>query len=319
LAQVVIWIGYLQWMRDNGFNPPRDPVLEPLQTIEERDAILDLSDPQLPVPAKWPQADFIIGNPPFLGSKLFRQYGLDDAYIQAMYDAFDLPNTSDLCCYWFEIARQAIARATVKPAMASPALQGPRAGLLATQGIRGGDNREVLKRIKDTGDIFMAWSDREWILDGAAVHVSIVGFDHGSETTRILDGALAEQINADLTGDVDTTVARILQENIDIAFQGDTKVGPFDVTWEQARELLRQPNPHGRTNSEVVRPWINGRDVTARSRAYWIIDFPPGTSLEDATLFEAPFEYISRHVQPMRRTARSGDATGIPWWIHQRP
>jgi hypothetical protein len=70
LAQVVIWIGYLQWMRDNGFNAPRDPILEPLQTIENRDAILDLSDPQTPRPAKWPEVDFIIGNPPFLGGSL---------------------------------------------------------------------------------------------------------------------------------------------------------------------------------------------------------------------------------------------------------
>ena len=112
LAQVVIWIGYLQWMQANGFSPPRDPILEPLQTIECRDAILDLSDPDKPKPAVWPEADFIIGNPPFLGSKLFRQSGLSDEYVQAMFAAFDLPNTSDLCCYWFELARQAIEQAT---------------------------------------------------------------------------------------------------------------------------------------------------------------------------------------------------------------
>ena len=82
LAQVVIWIGYLQWMRDNGFiEGVRTPILEPLQTIECRDAILDLSDPDNPKPATWPQADFIIGNPPFLGSKLFRKQGLEDPYI----------------------------------------------------------------------------------------------------------------------------------------------------------------------------------------------------------------------------------------------
>ena len=50
-------------------------------------------------------------------------------------------------------------------------------GLLATQGIRGGANRKVLERIKETGDIFFAISDRNWILDGATVHVSMVGFD----------------------------------------------------------------------------------------------------------------------------------------------
>lgn len=60
--------------------------------------------------------------------------------------------------------------------------QAKRAGLLATQSIRGGINRRVLKQIKQTGNIFMAYSDEEWVLEGAAVRVSIVGFDDGSET-----------------------------------------------------------------------------------------------------------------------------------------
>ncbi len=76
---------------------------------------------------------------------------------------------ADLCCYWFEKARRQIEEGKCQ-----------RAGLLATQGIRGGANRDVLKRIKETGDIFFAESDRDWILDGADVHVSMVGFDDGS-------------------------------------------------------------------------------------------------------------------------------------------
>ena len=65
---------------------------------------------------------------------------------------------ADLVCYWFERARAQIAAGKAK-----------RAGLLATQAIRGGANRKVLERIKETGDIFWAWSDRPWILEGAAV------------------------------------------------------------------------------------------------------------------------------------------------------
>ncbi len=63
-----------------------------------------------------------------------------------------------------------------------------RVGLLATNSIRGGANRETLKRIKETGDIFMAWSDEPWTLDGAAVRISLIGFDGGVETARVLDG-----------------------------------------------------------------------------------------------------------------------------------
>ena len=73
-----------------------------------------------------------------------------------------------MVCYWFEKARAMIEEGKVK-----------RAGLLATNSIRGGANRKVLERIKETGDIFWAQSDRDWILDGAAVNVSMVGFDNG--------------------------------------------------------------------------------------------------------------------------------------------
>ncbi len=331
LAQVVIWIGYLQWMRDNGFNAPRDPILENLQTIECRDAIIDLSDPEHPKPAHWPDADFIIGNPPFLGVRLFRKYGLPDGYIQAMYDAYDIPNSSDLCCYWFERARQRIEFSKdhggkgygQAPIGTGPYGESPadyvRVGLLATQGIRGGDNRASIKRIKQTGDIFMAWADRKWILDGAAVQVSMVGFDDGTQTDRRFDGEVVDAINPNLTHGVDLSTATTLKEMDHISFMGDTKVGPFDIDWEGARELIVQPNAVNKSNTHAVRPWVNGLDITRRSRAAWIIDFPPGMSSDEASTYEAPFEYILEHVRPMRKTARSGDATGVPWWIHQRP
>jgi type II restriction/modification system DNA methylase subunit YeeA len=179
LAQVVIWIGYLQWMHVNGFNPPHDPVLDPIDSVRCMDAILDTTDPAHPAEPEWPEADFIVGNPPFLGGKLLRT-NLGDEYVDGMFKVWGarVPPPADLCCYWFEKGRQMIERR-----------KAIRVGLLATQGIRGGANREVLKRIKDSGDIFFAESDRDWILDGANVHVSMVGFDDGKEATHILDGA----------------------------------------------------------------------------------------------------------------------------------
>lgn len=308
LAQVVIWIGYLQWLHEHSIDDPTRPILDKLQCIENRDAILDLRDKKNPAPAKWPGADFIIGNPPFLGSKLFRKSGLTDGYLRDLYCAFDIPRTSDLCCYWFELGGRSIAR---QPKT--------RVGLLATQGIRGDFNREVLSRICRKGAIFAAWSDRDWILDGASVHVSIIGFDAGQEKSRILDGTPVRQIYADLTADVDTVTARLLRENQNLGFMGDTKVGPFDIGWAEAAKMLRQPNSATKGNSDVVRPWVNGLDITRRPRAKWIIDFPPGTELEVAAKYEAPFAYADAHVRPMRKTARSGDATGVSWWIHQRP
>ena len=222
-----------------------------------------------------------MGNPPFLGGKLLRT-GLSDVYVDHLFRQYNgqVPGEADLVCYWFYKAHQAIEAGKVK-----------RAGLLATQGIRGGANRRVLQRIKETGDIFMAWSDHPWILEGAAVHTSIVGFDDGSDTERKLDGHPVDAINANLTGGVDLTGAKRLAENAGIAFMGDTKGGPFDIPDTLAQEMLRSPNPDGRNNSDVVRPWVNGRDVTDRSRGMWIVDFGDMT-FEEAALYEAPFEYV---------------------------
>ena len=119
----------------------------------------------------------IVGNPPFLGGKRLRTE-LGDDYVERSSQLYDgrVPREADLVTYWFERARALIGAGQVR-----------RAGLLATQGIRGGANRRVLERIKESGDIFCAWRDRPWILDGAAVRVSMVGFDDGSEQRRLLN------------------------------------------------------------------------------------------------------------------------------------
>lgn len=169
---------------------------------------------------KWPSADVIVSNPPFLGGKFLRRE-LGDEYVDAIFDVYGdrVEPQADLCCYWFEKAHDLIEHDHCK-----------RAGLLATQGIRGGANRETLKRIKQTGDIFFAESDRPWILEGANVHVSMVGFDDGSEKSHTLDGKAVGGINSNLTAaGADITKAHRLAANIDIAFMGDTKGGPFDI------------------------------------------------------------------------------------------
>lgn len=306
LAQTAVWIGFLQWTRANGFQIVQSPVLRTMSgNFQCRDAILNADNTE----PEWPAVDFIVGNPPFLGGKKLRRE-LGDAYVDRLLPLWNdrVPAEADLCCYWFEKARAQVVAGTCK-----------RVGLLATQGIRGGANREVLKRIKESGDLFWAVSDRDWILDGANVHVSMIGFDNGEETVRTLDGQPVSVINANLSTAADTTQAVRLKANAGIGFMGDTKVGPFDIPEDLARSWLPLRNPHGRSNSEVVRPWANGLEITRAPQKLWIVDFPPGTTEAEAAKYEAPFEYIREHVKPARATARSGDRTGVAWWIHQRP
>jgi len=308
LAQVVIWIGYLQWMRDNGFSPPRSPVLEPIESIENRDAILDLSDPANPKEPSWPAAEFIVGNPPFLGGKLLRS-NLGDDYVDAMFKVWKgrVPHEADLCCYWFAKGAKQIAKKKAS-----------RAGLLATQGIRGGANREVVQQLKKSGDIYFAESDRPWILDGANVHVSMIGFDDATETSRLLDSRPVGSINANLTSIADITQAKSLKANLDLCYMADTKGGAFDIAEDLALDFIRQPNPHGKPNSDVVVPWANGLDLTRRDRGFWIIDFGVDRSQQAAALYEAPFRHVEQHVKPLRDNNKR-DSYRLKWWIHVEP
>ena len=83
---------------------------------------------------------------------------------------------------------------------------------------------------------------------------------------------------------------------------GDTKGGAFDIRGEVARGMLSLPaNVNGRTNADVVVPWVNGMDITRRSRGMFIIDFDADTSESDAAAYEAPFEYLREHVHPDTR------------------
>ena len=127
LARVSVWIGEIQWMRRNGFAEARDPILKPLDTIECRDAILTLDGAE----PEWPQADVVIGNPPFLGDKrLLGQLGAKYvAEIRRTYEG-RVPGGADLVCYWIEKAGKSVADGTVD-----------RAGLVATNSIRTGRNR----------------------------------------------------------------------------------------------------------------------------------------------------------------------------------
>ncbi|MEI7729903.1 MAG: DNA methyltransferase [Verrucomicrobiota bacterium] len=325
LAQVSVQIGFLQWRRDNGFLNDRTPVLQNLDGFQNEDALLvphfrnkaktlkeaqageHVGDDNLKfyTEREWPECDVIVGNPPFLGgSEIKEELGLQ--YQKELWRIFDgrLPGFADLCCYWFEKSREQIKNNKCN-----------RAGLLATQSIRGGANREVLKRIKNDGNIFFAESDRPWILAGASVNVSMIGFDDGKETIRILDSKPVPEINANLTSKIDITFAVALHANHGISFQGSQKIGAFDISETLAIEWLDLPNPHARPNSDVLVPLCNGIDLTRRPRGIWIIDFGLYTPVQQAAPYEIPFKYVIENVKP-ERDLNPRDVRRINWWKH---
>jgi len=307
LAQATIWIGYIQWFHENGFGFPPEPILKRLDNFRNEDAILKLQDSESSEP-RWQRADIIIGNPPFLGvAKLRRELGND--YVDALWQLYGgrIPAKSDLVCYWFEKARAMVQESKTR-----------RAGLLATQAIRKGLNRTVLERIAESGGIFMAYSDRPWLIEGASVRVSIIGFDNGSENHKTLDEVTVTAINSDLTSFTDVTKARPLLENSGLCFPGTKKYGAFDIDNDTAENFLRDTgNPNARLNSDVIKPWVNGSDITGRRRNMWIIDFGVDMSLERAAQYEKPFEYVEKHVKPTRMKERDAKIREN-WWLFER-
>ena len=257
----------------------------------------------------WPKCDVIVGNPPFLGDKVMRRE-LGDHYVSELRRVYgaSVPGQSDLCCYWFEKARRSIELHNCQ-----------RAGLLATQGIRHGANREVLKRIKETGDIFFAVSDREWVLSGANVNVSIVGFDNGTESSRALDGRIVEVIHPNLTSSgtkkLDLTLAKPLATNKALCFVGVMKGGPFELDERFGLGLLKEPNSHHKPNSDILRPRVTASDILRRGKPGWIIDFGLDTSQANCAQYEAPWKYAVDVIKPVRHLNRR-KRMAVKWWIH---
>ena len=308
LARVSVWIGDIQWMRRNGFEESRDPILKPLETIECRDAILE---PDGSEPA-WPKTDVVIGNPPFLGDRVMRG-GLGHEYTERLRRAYrgSVASSADLVCYWFHKAGKQVSQGQLG-----------RVGMVATNSIRGGNNRAVLDRIVENSRIFDAWPDEPWVIDGAAVRVSLVCFAPKRVSLPVfLNGERVPQIYADLTegNNVNLTRAQRLISNQSTAFLGVNKNGAFDIPGDLAREWMRLPaNPNGRPNADVLKPRIVGKDVVQRSSDQWIVDFGASMTEAEAALYEAPFAHVAEYVRPVRATNRV-KALREQWWRHWRP
>ena len=318
LARVTVWIGELQWRIEHGYGFKLDPVLEALDHIECRDALITrrvnaLEEQGEYEEAAWPKADAVVGNPPFLGDKKMRAE-LGDAYTETLRKTFAgrVPGGADLVCYWFEKARVQLVSSELTTA-----------GLVSTNSIRGGKSRFVLDAVVQVARIFEAWSDEGWVNEGAAVRVSLVAFGSSAQTA-VLDGNNVSAIHANLSagqgaeGACDLTRAKTLVANRRTCFIGGMKKGPFDVPGTSARAWLGQPNPNGQSNAVVVKRWYNGLDVTRRPLDQWIIDFGIDMGEHQASLFEMPFAHVQAKVAPQRTLVRN-ELEKARWWLHARP
>lgn len=322
LARVTVWIGEIQWMLDHGYNPVKNPILKKLDQIDCRDALINGDGTE----AEWPDADAIVGNPPFIGGKKMKAE-LGDTYTKKLRGVFNerLPAIADLVTYFFEKARYQLENGNAK-----------RVGLVSTQAIRNGGSRTALDRINESGKIYNAWADEPWVNDGADVRVSFICFCSASESLPVyLNGATEDKILSDLTPQninetLDLTKVESLDSNKNRAFIGTQKSGSFDVSGEIARDWLTQPNPNSRPNSDVVKPWLNGRAITSRNTDKWIVYFEASINELDASLYEMPFEHIKQNVHDellkkieknkiKSKSTKDMEKQLEKWWVHWRP
>lgn len=297
LARVSVWIGEIQWMRRNGFEAAKNPILRTLNTIENRDAVLNADGTR----AEWPNADVVIGNPPFLGAgRHLRELG--DAYTAKLRAAYkgQVPESADLVTYWFAQA-------------SNQEKQTKRVGFVATNSIRSSSSNIPLTELSQRFPIYDAWSDLPWVVEGAAVRVSIFSAGQSGSNKRMLDGNLVEEISSSLAAE--TFKVKKLRGQADIIFRGPPKIGPFDIEGVVAREWLKMPiNPNGATNAPVLRPLWIANDIVRRPSDRWIIDFADMPEM-DAALYDVPFEHALKHVKPIRDTNRR-TIRRERWWHH---
>ena len=149
------------------------------------------------------------------------------------------------------------------------------------------------------------------------VHVSMVGFDEGSEKVKVLDGKKTSSINSNLTAHADTTEAILLMENERLCFMGPSPKAPFDVPEVTALPLiLDSANAHKLANSDVVRPVESAVDLVQKNRREWTLDFD-SLPFESAVRYEKPFAYVKEFVRPTR--SKNTRQTNAEWWQYERP
>jgi hypothetical protein len=305
------------------------------EQVPDPDARVTVLDYTKPAPATWPQADFIIGNPPFIGNKRMRD-ALGDGYTEALRAAYPrIPQSADFVMYWWDKA--ALAARGWKPATEKTRAKGTRRfGLITTNSLTMIFNRKVLEPHladpKTPLSLTYAIPDHPWVDagDGAAVRIAMTVAEGGRTPGRLLTvtheakgEAEAEgrpvtfqiekgRIFADLRIGADVSGCNILQSNYDLGFMGVIPVGMgFVIEHAEAKawgfDLSNLPS--------VIRPYMNGSNLIHGKADRLIIDFFGLEETEARTKFPALYQRVFDTVKPLRmEVARQGHRER--WWIY---
>ena len=354
IAELVLWIGFLQWHFRSRSDPPPEPILKAFRNIRVMDAVLEadkalardergkpLSRPgadgalmevyryDKPRRPQWPEAEFIVGNPPFMGGKDLRAR-LGDDYVQALWAAHSHMNESaDFVMYWWDRAAELLTRKDT-------VLR--RFGFVTTNSISQVFQRRVMERHlkgKPPLRLLMAVPDHPWTKatpDAAAVRIAMTVAEAGAGEGRLLevtretgletDAPLIEcaerwgVINSDLTVGVDFSQALALKANDGLSSRGMSLHGAgFIVTPEEAANLGL-----GKRSGldKHIRDYRNGRDLTLRPRGVMVIDLFGLDVAEVRLRFPEVYQHVAERVKP-ERDANNRATYKDNWWLFGEP
>ncbi|MEM1095717.1 MAG: DNA methyltransferase [Bacteroidota bacterium] len=325
IADVVLWIGYLQWhFRTYGDAQRLDPpILRAYKNIVCTDALLAEAEGGATVPAAWPEADFIIGNPPFLGKGEAMREALGDAYVETLRRTYKaLPNSIDFVMYWWDKAAALVRTG-----------QAERFGFIATNSLRQTFNRRVLTphlEAEEPLSLAFAIPDHPWVdgADGADVRISMTVGMAGAQVGRLVtvtderpadlhtEVTLNDQLGtmqADLTVGAEVSQAVGLQSGAKLHSNGMMLAGAgFLVSETVAKAWLAAG-----CSDQRLRPYRNGRDLTSTPRRVFAIDFYGLSPAEARTAEPVLFQHVVEHVKPSRDKNKNKKIRE-QWWLYAR-
>ncbi|NKM15871.1 class I SAM-dependent DNA methyltransferase [Rhizobium laguerreae] len=340
IAELVLWIGHLQWHFRNKGVAPSEPILKAFKNIQCMDAVLKWDGYPMPMvvdgevtypnPRRpdWPKVDYIVGNPPFVGGKDIRAR-MGGGYAQALWKAHKHMNESaDFVMYWWDRSAEILLK---------PKSSLKRFGFVTTNSISQMFQRRVMEphlNAKKPLSLTMAVADHPWTKvtrDSAAVRIAMTVAQAGKHEGRLLEVTKEEaletdspvilfaerqgKINADLTVGVDVTSAVELKAGLGLCSPGVKLHGAgFIVTPDEAR-LLGLGRRKGLERH--IRHYRNGRDLMATSRGAMVIDMDGLSGEEVRVHFPEIYQHLSVRVKP-ERDKNNEEYRRVNWWLFGR-
>lgn len=275
-----------------------------------------------PRPASWPEADYVVGNPPFLGSKRLRHI-LGDGYVEALRKAHpEVPETVDLVMYWWHAAAKAVRRGQLA-----------RFGLITTNSITHSSSRKIVRthiEARTPLSLVFAIPDHPWVdvSEGAAVRVAmsvaeagtrngilarVIGERDGEGAAEVTLATEEGQLQSDFRIGAEVASAVRLRSNQGLSFMGVTLVGEGFRVPEAAL-----PSFDATEARAVIRSYLLGKDLAQRPQRRHLIDLFGFGEDEARARFAGCFQWLLDRVKPEReQNKRASYRTN--WWLFGEP